>query len=101
MPRVGEAIAETTQICHLLRINLNKLKEVKQLSAFYNLLIYVDYFFFWGEGVGGEGKTYCILRRWRSHNGKLTNALKKLYIVGWFLYGPVKPGSLSVASRSW
>ncbi|MCP2730260.1 hypothetical protein [Limnofasciculus baicalensis] len=37
-------IAETTQSRQLLRINLNKLDEVKALSAFFHLLIYVKYF---------------------------------------------------------
>ena len=38
-------IAETTQSRQVLRINLNKLDEVKPLSAFSQLLIYVNYFF--------------------------------------------------------
>ena len=38
-------IAETTQFRQVLRINLNKINEVKPLSAFEHLLRYVNYFF--------------------------------------------------------
>ncbi|MCP2730747.1 hypothetical protein NJ959_20165 [Symplocastrum sp. BBK-W-15] len=42
-------IAETTQSRKLLRINFNKFNEVKALSAFDDLLRYVNYLFFEGE----------------------------------------------------
>ncbi|MCP2731376.1 hypothetical protein NJ959_23400 [Symplocastrum sp. BBK-W-15] len=45
-------IAETTQSRQVLRINLNKFNEVKALSAFDDLLRYVNYFSFEERGGG-------------------------------------------------
>ncbi|MCP2728553.1 hypothetical protein NJ959_08695 [Symplocastrum sp. BBK-W-15] len=49
-------VAETTQSRQVLRINLNKINEVKPLSAFAHLLRYVNYLSFEGEGLGVKAK---------------------------------------------